>query len=152
MTIFTIKKLGFRTFAMLLGMISIGCSSPDQKARDCLVGKWEWKSLTPVEGVFSGEVTFYADGKFHQTLTGGDIAATVISYFAGRSFLGRWTVENGELVVSWNDSHESKHVQIFSFSGDETTGLPIKVLIEHFDDHEIMFSKNRSRWICKKQR
>jgi hypothetical protein len=142
-------KLEIRTFAILLGMISIGCSSPDQQARDCLVGRWEWKLLTPIEGVFSGEIAFYADGRFHQTLTGGEISATIISYFVGRSFLGRWTVENGELIVSRDGKNDSKNVQIFSIGNNES-GLHVKVNIDHCDKHETLFSNKEYRWICKK--
>ena len=60
------------------------------------MGKWGWEHADSAEGFCSGEINFYEDGKYYQTYKGGDIVATGITYIAGRSFLGRWTVENGD--------------------------------------------------------
>src|SRR5262249_49964784 len=120
------KKTGVHAVMILAGMVPVGCSSEDQRARDCLVGKWEWEHADLIEGVFSGEINFYADGKYYQTFKGGDIVATAITYIAGRSFVGRWAVENGELIVSRDSNSDSKGVRIFSID-NSGSGEPVKI-------------------------
>jgi hypothetical protein len=144
------KKLGLHTFTVLLGLVCMGCSSEDQRTRDCLVGKWGWEHSDWAEGVFSGEITFYADGKYYQTLRGGDIGATIITYLGGRSFLGRWTVENGELTLSQDNKSESKSVKIFSIDNNGS-GEPLRIRIDHCDPNEILFSNPNRKWICKRK-